>query len=384
MMNARQTTFLILGGGIAGLTCAIALQQKGIDAMVAEGAGEFRPAGAGITLAANAMKAYRYLGLDELITQAGNPLEYFEVLDRKGKTISAVHTNTLGDGTPPVSIHRGTLHQVLLDRVKSDCILNGFRAKTIEQQENRYRVSFDNGEAITAEYVIAADGIRSIARNTVLPSSMLRYSGYTCWRGVAENDVALPLTKATETWGTASRFGLVPIEGNKIYWFAVKNAPCGSERMKAYTREDIQRDFAHYHAPVEHIISQTPPEDIIHSDIYDLKPISQFAFGNMVLIGDAAHATTPNMGQGACQAIEDAVILADCITRHSVIAEAFKDFEQRRMERVHGIVNRSWTMGKVGQLQNNALAGMRNVLFRSLPSSLMRKQLEEVSEFKLN
>lgn len=352
--------------------------------MVAEGAEEFRPAGAGITLAANAMKAYRYLGLDELITQAGNPLEYFEVLDRKGKTISSVQTNTLGDGTPTVAIHRGTLHQVLLDSVKPACILNGFRAKAIEQHESRYRVSFDNGETISAEYVIAADGIRSIARNTVLPSSVLRYSGHTCWRGVAENDVALPLTKATETWGTASRFGLVPIEGNKIYWFAVKNAPCGSERMKAYTREDIQRDFAHYHAPVEHIISQTPPDDIIHSDVYDLKPVSHFAFGNMVLIGDAAHATTPNMGQGACQAIEDAVILADCITRHSVIAEAFKDFEQLRMKRVHGIVNRSWTMGKVGQLQNNALAGMRNILLRSLPSSLMRRQLEEVSEFKLN
>jgi len=102
------------------------------------------------------------------------------------------------------------------------------------------------------------------------------------------------------------------------------------------------------------------------------------------LIGDAAHATTPNMGQGACQAIEDAVILADCITRHSVIAEAFKDFEQRRMKRVHGIVNRSWSMGKVGQLENRAMAEMRNLIFRSLPSSLMRKQLEDVSEFKLN
>lgn len=383
-MNARQTTFLILGGGIAGLTCAIALHQKGIDAIVAEGAEEFKPAGAGITLAANAMKAYRYLGLDGLITEAGNPLEYFVVLDRKGKTISAVQTNTLGEGTPTVAIHRTTLHRVLLDRLRPECIRNGFRTKAIEQQEGHYRVHFDNGETITAKYLIAADGIHSLARNTFLPSSVLRYSGYTCWRGVTENDVALPLTKASETWGTAGRFGLVPIEGNKIYWFAVKNAPCGSERIKAYSREDIQREFAHYHTPVEHVISQTQQEDIIHNDIYDLKPISRFAFGNMVLIGDAAHATTPNMGQGACQAIEDAVILADCITRHSVIAEAFKDFEQRRMKRVHGIVNRSWSMGKVGQLENRAMAEMRNLIFRSLPSSLMRKQLEDVSEFKLN
>ncbi|MEQ8469877.1 MAG: FAD-dependent monooxygenase [Marinoscillum sp.] len=383
-MNKRHTSFLILGGGIAGLTCAIALRKNNIESIVADAALDFKPTGAGISLAANALKAYRHLGIDAIIMKAANELKQVDILDDKGKRISSTQTREIGDGTPSIALHRGTLHQVLLDQLSRENVLNGYKAKAIVRNEKGYLITFTNGEEITTDYLIAADGIHSLARTHVSPRSILRYSGHSCWRGVTTNDNDLPQYIASESWGAAGRVGLVPIDGNRIYWFVVKNAPAGSEQMRKYTREDLLLDFGHFHAPVGKVIAKTDQKDIIHHDIYDLKPIGRFADKNMVLIGDAGHATTPNMGQGACQAIEDAVILAQCIKNHSVMADAFKEYEQLRIKRVHMIVNQSWTMGKVGQLENPLLIGMRNLLFRSLPSGIMKNQLEKIYDFKLN
>lgn len=383
-MNNRHASFLILGGGIAGLTCAIALQKSNIHALVTDAAPAFKPTGAGISLAANALKAYAHLGIDVNIRKAANLLNEVEILDDKGRVITSTNLGEIGDGTHSIAIHRGTLHQLLLDQLTKDKVLNGYNAHKIAREGDHYLVTFDNGEQITADYLIAADGIHSVARNYVCPNAVLRYSGHTCWRGVTTNENDIPKHKATESWGTAGRVGLVPIEENKIYWFVVKNAAEGSEIMQHYTREDLLKDFGHFHAPVSKVIGRTNRGDILHHDLYDLKPIKRFAFDNLVLLGDAAHATTPNMGQGACQAIEDAVILADRIKNHSVMAEAFKEYEERRIKRVHMIVNRSWTMGKVGQLNNPLLAGMRNLLFRSLPSGMMKTQLENVYDFRLD
>lgn len=382
-MQSQHTPFLIIGGGIAGLTMAIGLQQNGIDALIAEAAPEFKPVGAGLVLAANAMKAYQALGLEKKIAEAGNALNEIDILDHKGKSITSTDLGSIGDGTPNVAIHRAALHQVLLKELKTEYILNDFRSQEINQVGDQYRVTFENGRSITCDHLISAEGIHAVVRDWAFPGSKLRYSGYTCWRGIAEKADGVALDKATETWGSSGRFGIVPVGDGKVYWFAVKNGPENSEELRSYSKEDLINTFSDYHDPIPTFIRDTNPDTIIFNDIIDLKPIPRFAKDNLVLIGDAAHATTPNMGQGACQAIEDAVILADCIKNGPTVAKALADFEGKRLRRTHQIVNSSWTLGKIGQLENRALISLRNLLLRSMPSTINRKNIEKVYDFKL-
>jgi len=149
--------------------------------------------------------------------------------------------------------------------------------------------------------------------------------------------------------------------------------------MKNFTIADLAENFKDYTQPVQSIILKTPKENLIWSDIIDLKPTSRYAFNNLVLIGDAAHATTPNLGQGACMAIEDAWILAEEIQKHPhALSSAFKSFETRRVDRVNFIVNTSYRLGRVAQLENQVMAGLRNFIFRLLPASINDKQMKQV------
>jgi 2-polyprenyl-6-methoxyphenol hydroxylase-like FAD-dependent oxidoreductase len=185
---------------------------------------------------------------------------------------------------------------------------------------------------------------------------------------------------STESWGPGRRFGIVPLADNKIYWLACTNAPAQDERMKNFTTQDLYHHFQDFHDPIPTLLHQTRDEELIWNDIIDLKPIDQYAFENIVLIGDTAHATTPNMGQGACQAIEDAVILASEIKKENDIATAFKSFEKRRMKKTHFIVNNSWTLGKVGQVENKLLSSLRNLAFRAMPASVNDRQMKKLYE----
>ena len=163
-----------------------------------------------------------------------------------------------------------------------------------------------------------------------------------------------------------------------MYWFACINAKRADPTFKNYRVNDLLNHFGDYHEPIPSILRETVDESLLWNDIFDLKPIKNYAFQNILLIGDAAHATTPNMGQGACQAIEDVVILIDEIKKNSGIRQAFKAFEERRIKRTHEIINMSWRIGKIAQLENSILASLRNFLFRRIPSSFNEKQLEKI------
>lgn len=381
-MEAQNSTpkFVILGGGIAGLTAAIALKKIGIDVKIIEAAPEFNPVGAGIVLAVNALKAYEYLGIYDELCKAGNPISQMSIYDQKGKLINRTNTEMFGEGRFNLPIHRASLHKVLLSRLDESSVIKGKKSKIILDDRNDYTIAFEDGSSIKANYIIVAEGIHSATRQQFLPRSVKRYSGYTCWRGVA-NIPGLKIHEATETWGKNGRFGIVPLGGGKIYWFAVKNASRNDQNMRTLKSQDLLQIFKGYHDPIISIIRSTPDDQILWSDICDLKPVDKYAFGNIVMIGDAAHATTPNLGQGACQAIEDAVILAKCLTENSIVQEAFAVFEKQRIKRTHFVVNQSWRMGKVAQLENEALIGIRNCIFRLVPDRVFNRQLQNVYNF---
>ncbi len=369
----------IIGAGIAGLTTSIALQKIGLNTVIYEAAPRIKPLGAGLVLAANAMKAFTKLGIADQVVAAGKALKAFHICDKKGNVIT--RTDSIASskrfGLDNFTIHRPQLHEVLLANIDSKTLRTNKKALRIEQNRQHVTVHFEDGANEKFDQVIVADGIHSPIRQQLLAGSQPRYAGYTCWRAVIDQGHA-DSTAATETWGSKGRFGVVPLSEDKTYWFACVNAPQNSAEMKAYQVADLLRLFGNYHHPIPSILRATRNDQLIWNDICDLAPLKQYAFGNIVLMGDAAHATTPNMGQGACQAIEDAIILADEIGKHKNFAVAFSSFEQRRLARTHWIINKSYRIGQLAQLENKLLVGLRNQVFRLAPQSVNEKQLEKL------
>lgn len=369
----------ITGGGIAGLTTAIALRNAGVSCTIYEAAPDIRPVGAGIALAANAMQAFARLGIQDAIMQKGSLLNAFTIKEPSGRILTKTDSVAMSQkfGADNFTIHRADLHRTLLSYIDPACIRTNKRCVDITQTPDRVTLHFSDGTSAEADYLLACDGIRSPVRQKLLPDKPVRYAGYTCWRAVVDMP-GLTLTEATETWGTEGRFGVVPLTGQQVYWFACINSTPRNEAYKRYTPDDLLWHFGKFHDPIPALLERTRPDQLIWTDINDLTPIDRYAFGNILLLGDAAHATTPNMGQGACQAIEDAVVLAQEWYKHLTVEAAFLAFEKRRLSRTHAIVNRSRQAGKVAQLSSPILAAIRNFVFRQIPASVSAKQLESV------
>lgn len=372
-----KTDILILGGGIAGLTTALALKKIGINAKVVEASPLFKPVGAGITLAANAMQVYSLLGIYDKLLAEGNSLGELKVLAQNGKKISHANADKLKNGFTNLAISRHALHQILVNEIDPKNIICGKKSIQFVQEKEQIKVWFDDQSIISCDALIVAEGIHSNIRKQLIPDSEIRYAGYTCWRGLTTS-TNLNIQETSETWGRNGRFGIVPIGQNQIYWFACKNASSQNQQMKSWKQKDLLNNFKNYHEDIKHILENTPDDHIIWNDICDLKPISNYAFGSVVLIGDAAHATTPNLGQGACQAIEDAFFLAQELQINQSIQEAFIHFEKKRLKRTQTIVNQSQRLGKIAQLENPFLSWARNSLLRLTPQIILEKQLAQI------
>lgn len=369
----------IIGGGIAGLTTALALEKIGMKTIVFESAVSLKAIGAGLGLAANALQAFKRLDILEEVIELGRILPSFTIMDQKGRQITKTDSKKISRkyGIDNFTIHRAHLHKLLLSKLKDQQLFTNKKAIDFEQKENNVIIKFQDGSIHESDYIIVADGIHSEIRKRLCPGSLPRYAGYTCWRAVIDNP-GMAYTESSETWASAGRFGIVPLAFNKLYWFACINAKPNDERLKKFTITDLQHHFKDFHHPIPEILQKTNTECLIHNDIIDIEPLVNYAFKNILLIGDAAHATTPNLGQGACQAIEDAIIIAEEIKRSSDVQAAFIKFEKRRIKRTHDIINKSRAIGKIAQLENAFLVSLRNSVFRLLPSGINDQQLKKI------
>jgi 2-polyprenyl-6-methoxyphenol hydroxylase-like FAD-dependent oxidoreductase len=375
----------IIGAGIGGLSTALALKKyrPDIEVEIFESSFELKDIGAGLALAANAVIAFERLGIKEKVLAVSNILKRFQILTKKGNVINETDNLAVNKALNTISsfsIHRADLQKILIKET-SDIKLNlNKRATSFSSFNSKVSIEFADDAHIETEFVIAADGIRSVFRHHLIPNSAIRFAGYTCWRGVTDN---LPSnvdpSLATETWDKGKRFGIVPLFGDHIYWFACINSTVIQNKyFSSFKKEELVEKFQDFHDPVREVINLTNSKNILWNDIIDFKPVNHFAFDNILLLGDAAHAATPNMGQGACQAIEDAVILGKTLQKISDIREAFKVYEQKRIKRTTFVVNRSWQLGKIAQLDNPVLAGLRNIIFRLIPKSMSKRQIAEI------
>ncbi len=374
----KNISVAIVGGGIAGLTTAIALENKGIHVEVYESSNSIHAAGAGLGLGINAMLAFNALGIYDEVVAAGKQMPSFSIYDDKGGVITRTEFKSEGEIGNFV-IHRADLHHILLSKLNPKQIHLGKKLERVEQSAEGVSLYFMDDSPVHCDYLIAAEGIHSVVRNYVAPESKLRYSGYTCWRAVVNNPHKL-IEETSETWGRKGRIGMVQINQDQVYWFACINAKKKDQRFKNVTPEFLATHFSEYPKPIPALLRNTPASALLHNDIIDIEPLNRYAFERIVLIGDAAHATTPNMGQGACQAIEDAVVLANSMEEHSNFEKAFQDFEQKRLTRCKWIVNTSYSLGKAAQLENAFLIALRNFVFRRIPKRVSEKQMKKLED----
>lgn len=369
-----QQKIIIIGAGIAGLTTGISLKKLGFKIKIYESNEQIKGIGAGIGLAANAMKALRYLELDQGISNFGTKLEASHIRDLHGKTISIANTNLVSDlEDENFAVHRQQLHQYLYDQLEPNEVVPHKKALKFNQVSEKVFIEFKDGTSDTGDFLIGVDGIGSIIRNVLIPDSKPRYAGYTCWRAVIKNP-GLKLEESSEIWGKEGRFGYVSLPGNIIYWYACVNTK--KRKTDSWSVDHLLANFSNYAEPIPTLLKNTKTDKLIKNDIIDIKPLKNFAFNRILLIGDAAHATTPNMGQGACMALEDVAVLIHELKLESNVKEAFINFEKKRLKRTKYIIENSRIIGLIAQFENPLLIQIRNLVFRKMPKSFIKKQLE--------
>ncbi|WP_442604183.1 FAD-dependent oxidoreductase [Paenibacillus sp. KN14-4R] len=375
--------FVIIGGGIAGLSAAIGLQAQGMNVQLYEKNEGPRQPVTGVILAPNALWALDQLGIGEQVRKCGKAFDAFTIYSDKGKHISSQSFSFLPE--PMFAVHRLDLLRILHEQVKPGTIVWDSDYTDFEQTSEGVTIQFKNESNIQADYALFADGVGSLCRSKLRPSPPVRVAKYTCWQGVTSAkqpfDSRIGLS---ETLGTKGRFGICPLASGQIYWFACLNGTYTEKQIEQFGVNELMMHFGDFHALIPEIIQNTRPKDIVHNDIMDLPSKHKFAFEHILLLGDAAHPITPNMGQGACQALEDAAVLMNLIKAHPdrALEELFLQFEQKRLMKIRVLTKMAWSIGNLSQWSNPLLCTIRNLGMELSPSFLYRKQFKYMSDVK--
>lgn len=374
---------IIIGGGIGGLCTAIALQQHGFEVKIYEKVNKLGEVGAGLTLWANAIKILRKLGVADLVTSIGAEIEHSKLLTSRGEVLSAAGIEHLKKslGEPVVGIHRAALHDILMHAIEPNTLRLGMPFIRYEQKDDLVTAYFENGHTDSADLLIGADGIHSAVRKQMMPNLRLRYSGCSAWRGVVETESASALGLTSESWGRGQRFGIVRVDQRRVYWFATNNQPAGEQLSGEERKAKLLRLFQDWHTPIRDLLEETSSDVILQNDLYDIPPFAPWTQGRVTLLGDAAHPTTPNMGQGACMAIESAYVLSRCLKEQPSPQSALRRYEVQRHPRTAWITNTSWQIGTVAQWQNPILCALRNFVFRMIPAKLTQLGLRRAADY---
>ncbi len=410
---------VIIGGGIAGLTSAIALEKAGVNCQIFEAASEIHEVGAGIWMAPNAMQVFDQLGLADEICESGMSLKQIKLVDPQFRPIQTISQQGVREkfGFSIISIHRAALQQILLNALKTTQVFTGKSFTNFETGADKITAVFENGSIVESDFLLGADGLHSAVRRKLFPNAQLRDSAQTCWRGVADFELSEELKKTSvEIWGGRHRFGFAEIAENTVYWYAVKSAPKQNPEIKtspfvmlkasflnffsgiqgafipeepkkflrndnheqssASLKNDLVAFFHDFKSPVPELIAETPQEKIIQSELCDLKPLPAWSHGRVCLLGDAAHATTPNMGQGGAQAVEDAFVLGELFKNFKDPRDVFPQFETIRFAKANRIVRDSRRIGQIAHLQHGQF--LRNALFRLASPKITQKRFENL------
>lgn len=376
---------VIVGAGIGGLTAATALTKAGMDVTVLERAPTLDAisTGGGLVLWHNAVLALEELGLGDAIGAAGHELRSHEFRSARGPWLARwpVADMAVVYGAPAYAIQRSTLHRMLAE-VAGGSLRFGARCLDVEYTPDEVVLHLADGTRVQADLCVGADGLRSTVRRALRGHEVPpRYAGYTAYQAVLHFP-GRPVADGTfgNLWGRGLRFMYFRLDDEgTVYWDAViSDQVLAGQQAEPQPGRLLRRLFAGWPEPVEELINATLEEEkILAIDIHDRPPVTGWTGMRVALLGDAAHPMTFNLGQGACQAIEDALALTSSLRAQPDIATALRDYETFRHPRVSEIVRTSWLIGSIGRWRSRTACLARDAIMRATFNRIaMRKSYE--------
>ncbi|WP_369373115.1 FAD-dependent monooxygenase [Streptomyces sp. cg36] len=375
-----ERSAIVAGGGIGGLAAGLALTRSGWRVKVLERAATFGEVGAGLSLWPNGVRALDALGVGDQVREQALAETRAGVRDTAGRWLSRTDTQELADRFGPlVMVHRARLLDILRAALPAGTLCAANEVTRVGPRDRGVEVEH-GGTASRADLLVAADGIRSTVRSALWPQAPgPRYAGYTTWRLVVDAGQRLPV--GGESWGRGERVGIAPLPDGRTYLFCVANAPEG-QREPGRELDAIRRRFGHWHDPIPQLLAAADEESVLRHDIHALPPLASFVSGRAVLLGDAAHAMTPNLGQGANQALEDAVTLAALLDTRPDVDAALTAYDLARRPRTQRIARRSRRIGAVAQWRSAPATALRDLLLRMTPDSAVLGGLAPVLDWR--
>jgi len=374
-----EAPVLIVGGGIAGLGLAAGLRRQGLACEVVERTPALAPVGAGIVLGVNALAALRRLGAERPVLARGHVLGESALTDADGRVLARTDFAAMAPRFgPTLSLHRSELHDALLEAAEDAPLRLGTTVEALQPGGRGVRVRLSDGTTREAGLVVGADGLRSRVRELAFGSVAPRPSGTTCWRLVVPRPPGCE--RAQEMWGRGRRFGLVPLARGRVYAFATANAQPGTPDPEDGRVDRFRARYTDFAGPVPAVLAQLRQAgDLLHDDLTEIVH-APWQRGRVVLVGDAAHAMTPDMGQGAAMALEDAAVLAELLaSKPGDPAPTLAAWEARRRPRVAWVQRQSRRIGRVGQWEGRLATRLRSGVLRALPDSAPSRALERLA-----
>jgi 2-polyprenyl-6-methoxyphenol hydroxylase-like FAD-dependent oxidoreductase len=368
---------VVVGAGIGGLATAIALERAGAEPIVIERAPELHDAGFGLVLSANAVTALRSLGLLEGVAARGTRVRRAEIRNPRDELLTLFDYEALGWET--YGILRTKLQRAMLEVAPTERLLLGTTCVDVTEDG---QVFVEDGDPVIADIVVGADGIRSAVRRSLFGEEPLRYGGHRAWRAGTRFDDERASDRFVEVWGVGGGFGFGPAGTGRVYWYCFETVPEGAPAPER-PREEFLRRYGAWFDPIPALIESTDEEAIEPTFTYDRVPRRTWGRGRVTLLGDAAHPMKPNIGQGAAQSLEDAVVLGSCVAEGADAEQALRAYERRRIRRANSVVRASRQAGRAAEVRSPLGARVRDAFIKLLPDRLAIAQQRRIAEFRL-
>lgn len=381
MQGAGQRA-VVIGGGIGGLAAALALRRAGWEVAVYEQAPALREVGAGLRVSPNGMHVLERLGLAERVLEQCVVVRREELCNWRGRVLAGTDTVPLYErlGAPGVLVLHGVLYGLLREALGESHLHLGARLVGYDDMGPQVEVAFVDGRRAVGELLVGADGLRSVVREYLHPADSLDYVGYACWRGLSPplNPPELPPGLLRETQGRGARFGAghVTREG-RVSWWATVNVPYGWQPPRG-DKAFLLEIFGAVHAPVRELLESTAEQEMLRGDILDRMPLSRWGEGRVTLLGDAAHPMTPDLGQGANAALEDAAALAQALAQAADVEQGLRQYEDQRVQRTAWLQRNSRRFGAVAQWEDPPAVWLREQLLQRVPERWMVREYERL------
>lgn len=378
-----MTRVVVVGAGIGGLATSIALGSSDVELVVLERAADLAKVelGAGITLWPNAMSILDRLGVGAEIRRHGAVLSCFEQRSARGRLLSRWPLEEMAHrlGAPVCAINRPDLHAALVEgagqQVRTGCDVDGF-----EQASGTVDVSLSGGGSESGDVLIGADGIESTIRTQLLGDQAPRHSGLTMWRANVPYDESIaPSVDFIAWWGSGAKFVIFRSGPERLSWEGIVTSAPGRQDAPGQTKQAVHERFAGFVDPVHRVIDATAEQSIFRTDVCDRPPDEQWGRGRVTLLGDAAHPMTFAVGQGAAQALEDALAIGRTLGGGGDLEAALRQYERPRIVRAAHFQTMAWRLARAGALEGRVAQALRNAAFTLSSPIGWRMQVKDMT-----